>query len=504
MQKQAPSLGRILVAIGFTLSCFGLLLFLWIAFGGPTPLKPESYRFSADFPEATTLAAESDVRIGGVTVGKVKSLDLPPQGNATRATIEIEPQFAPIAQNARAILRQKTLLGETYIELTAGSDSGGQSAPVSLGAEGGATDAQTDGVGAIPEGGHLANSQVQDATQIDEIFNALDEQTRQSFQSWQANAAVAIQNRGQDLNDSFGNLGPFLTDASDVLGTLRRQKQSLKGLVRDTGTVFHALSERDRELAGVISGSDSTFGALASEDRALAETFKVFPTFERETRATLDRLDGFQANTHPLVRNLLPVANDISPTLRSVRELSPHLRNLFVDLGDLERVSKNGLPALRNFIEQLAPVLDNLDRFLSNLNPVIRFLSAYRASVTDFLSNPPAGIGNTLPSVPGQPAARHALRNALYLSTESVAVQPQRLETNRGNGYLQPFAVGNQQASSNGSIFPSFDCKPSGGERSAADGENPPVGVGFAPCVVAPPFPSIFGGKQAPNPYSDP
>ena len=35
MQKQAPSLGRILVMVLFALSCFGLLLFLWLSFGGP-------------------------------------------------------------------------------------------------------------------------------------------------------------------------------------------------------------------------------------------------------------------------------------------------------------------------------------------------------------------------------------------------------------------------------------------------------------------------------------
>ena len=52
MQKQAPSVGRILIAVGFTLSCFGLILFLWIAFGGPVPLKPQSYRITAYFPEA--------------------------------------------------------------------------------------------------------------------------------------------------------------------------------------------------------------------------------------------------------------------------------------------------------------------------------------------------------------------------------------------------------------------------------------------------------------------
>ena len=128
MQKQAPSIGRILVAAGFTLSCFGLILFLWIAFGGPTPLKPESYRITAYFPEATQLAVESDVRIGGVSVGKVKEVGLAPDRprvegyDTTEAMIEIEPQFAPISSDARAILRQKTLLGETYVELTSGTE----------------------------------------------------------------------------------------------------------------------------------------------------------------------------------------------------------------------------------------------------------------------------------------------------------------------------------------------------------------------------------------------
>ena len=127
MQKSAPSLSRILIAVGFALSCFLLLLFLWVSFGGPVPLKPESYRITAYFPEATQLATESDVRIGGVSVGKVKSVDLAPVDkqvdglDTSAAEIEIEPEFAPISSDARAILRQKTLLGETYVELSTGS-----------------------------------------------------------------------------------------------------------------------------------------------------------------------------------------------------------------------------------------------------------------------------------------------------------------------------------------------------------------------------------------------
>jgi phospholipid/cholesterol/gamma-HCH transport system substrate-binding protein len=530
MQKQGPSLARILVAVGFTLSCFGLILFLWTAFGGPIPLKPESYRITAYFPEATQLAQESDVRIGGVSVGKVKSIELAPpservNGNdTTAAVIEIEPEFAPIASDARAILRQKTLLGETYVELTSGTEPGGHAAPASLGAAARVSDAEAEQAEAIPEGGTLGIGRTQDATEIDEIFNALDEQTRRSFQEWMASSATAVDGRGLDLNDAFGNLGPFVSDASDILAILRRQKAALKGLVRDTGTVFGALSERDGQLAGVITGSNATFGALASEQRALAETFQVLPTFERESRVTLQRLDRFQRDTDPLVRDLIPVAHDLSPTLHSVRRLSPHLRSLFVKLGPLIDASKRGLPALARFLDGVRPVLDELDPFLANLNPVIRYLRAQRATIVDFLAGPSVALSNSLTPSPGQPAARHYLRQLGYTSAESLSIQPVRLATHRENGYVQPGALNGMLAASSG-IFPNFDCKNPDYTPATTDGapetqdedifglgDSPPAGVppagpGFAPCVIGGGWQHVdpsFGAGRFPQLFADP
>src|SRR3954454_7841267 len=504
MQKQAPSIGRILVAIGFALSCFGLMLFLWIAFGGPIPLKPKSYEITADFPEATQLATESDVRIGGVSVGKVKSIELAPEDervdgqDTTQATIEIDPQFAPINSDARAILRQKTLLGETYVELTSGTKPG---EPVSLGSSGGGSGSETASLHAIPEGGSLGVGQTKNATQIDEIFNALDTQTRKAFQRWQASAAVAINGRSVDLNDSLGNLGPFLGDATNVLRVLRSQKTALQGLIRDTGTVFNALSERNQELAGAITNSNQTFGALADEQDALAETFRILPVFQHESRLTLERLDSFQANTRPLIHKLLPVANDISPTLRSVRQLSPHLKSLFLKLKPLIKVSRKGLPATRQFLSGLRPVLSALDPFLASLNPVIRYLSFYRSEITGFLTGPPAALGDHLAlstTKPTQPAPLHALRQLGYFSAETLSVYPERPSTNRGNGYPQPNALAGYQAARHG-IFPNFDCNPSGGPV-----DNHPPEAANANCFVAPNFPKDFGGGQAPNLYADP
>src|SRR3989442_1340294 len=151
MQKQAPTLGRMLVMVGFALSCFGLLLFLWLAFGGPIPLSPKGYRIQTSFGEATQLAKEADVRISGVSVGKVKDIKTQSNGRS-QVTIQIEEKYAPIPRDTKAVLRQKTLLGETYVELTPGDKSRGM----------------------LKEGGLLPQSQVSPTVELDEIFRAFD------------------------------------------------------------------------------------------------------------------------------------------------------------------------------------------------------------------------------------------------------------------------------------------------------------------------------------------
>jgi virulence factor Mce-like protein len=158
--KDAPSFGKIAAMVLFALSCFGLLLFLWLAFGGPVPLKPKGYRFHTSFAEAGQLALEADVRISGVPVGKVKTIT--PDKRTGRADVEIQlrSRYAPLPSDAKAILRQKTLLGETYVELTPGRN---RARP-------------------IREGGVLPSSQVSDTVELDEILRAFDPKTRAAFQ----------------------------------------------------------------------------------------------------------------------------------------------------------------------------------------------------------------------------------------------------------------------------------------------------------------------------------
>ena len=125
MIKQAPSVGRILTMVAFSLSCFGIVLFLWLSFGGSVPLRPEGYRVNVAFPEATQLAQGAEVRISGVKVGRVRTVEPNEQTGLTDSELEIDSRYAPIPKDTRAILRQKTLLGETYVEISPGSPGDG-------------------------------------------------------------------------------------------------------------------------------------------------------------------------------------------------------------------------------------------------------------------------------------------------------------------------------------------------------------------------------------------
>ncbi len=271
MVKEAPSAGRMIAMIAFALSCVGILLYLWLVFGGSVPLRPEGYRFQVKFPEATQLAQEADVRISGVNVGKVKTKEPDQETGLTETQIEIDDRYAPLPQDTKAVLRQKSLLGETYVELSPGHREGK----------------------IMRDGGRLPVGAVSPTVEIDEIFRAFGPKTRRAFQTWLAEQGRAVKAGGQDLNNALATLTPFAQDVSDVLKILDEQERATRGLVRDTGAVFGALSARRGQLRSLISNSNRVFQTTANRDRQLADAFVAFPTFLRETRTTTRRLSRF-------------------------------------------------------------------------------------------------------------------------------------------------------------------------------------------------------------------
>jgi virulence factor Mce-like protein len=469
METSAPSIPKILTMVLFALSCVGLLLFLWLSFGGKVPFNPQGYEVRVSFTNAGELATQADVRIAGVSVGKVISKSLDPQGNRTVATIQLDNQYAPLRKDAKAILRTKTIIGETYVEITPGSSH----APP------------------IPDGGLLSRTQVANAVQLSDIYDAFDEPTRKAFQQWQQQFAVAIKGNDQNLNDTLGNLPQFAADATDILRVLDVEHNSVQNLVRNGSTVFAALGKDQSALRNLITTAHTTFTTTAQNNQALSDTFHVFPTFLDETKATMARLQAFSTDTDPLIKALLPVAHDLGPTLHSVKVLSPDLEHFFVNLGPLITAAKTGLPAYRDVIRGATPLLGSLGPFLEQLNPILSWLSLHQQLISDFISNGAAGIAATTKSFGGG-GIGHYLRQFSPVGPETLSLAPTRDPNNRGNTYPGSLWLANAQNLIKGN-FPSWDCANTGAGGNGTTKGNPAT---MTPaCWVAPTLPGATPGK---------
>jgi phospholipid/cholesterol/gamma-HCH transport system substrate-binding protein len=417
MSKRAPSTTQLLIIAGFALSCFGILLFLWVTFGGPTPFRAKPYEIKVPFNEATQLAEQSDVRISGVNVGKVQNIALAPNGRQALATVDVDDKYAPLPKSTRAILRTKTLLGETYIELTPGDGRGPEMA----------------------DGGIMPEANVAESVQLDEIFRTFDPETRAAFQSWMQEAAVAINGQGQGLSYALGELEPTFTDFDKLFRVLDTQRVAVGQLFRNGATTFEALRGREGELANLIQSSNAVFQTTAQRDRDIEALFRAFPTFQDESRLTLNRLKAFAVNADPLMRQLVPAAEQLSPTLIAFAKLAPEAKGFFAGLTKVIAQAPTGFPALRRlFRDDFPPLLRAVDPFLRNLNPIFTGLNLYKSEVTSFFGNIAAATNGQLPEFNANEEQTHFLRAMGPLNPESLATFSSRLTTNRNSAYSPP------------------------------------------------------------------
>ncbi len=415
MNTIAPKPSRIVAMVAFAGSCVGLLLFLWLSFGGTIPLQPQGYRFSVEFAQAVQLGTQADVRIAGVDVGKVVSVDLDPKTGLTKAVIQIDPQYAPRPADTRAILRQKSLLGETYVQLSFGNPNG----PM------------------LADGGRLPQGQVAPTVQLDQILSTFDPVTRKAFETWMQQDGIAFTGRGQDFNDALAQLYPFATNVESVLTVLRRDSAETSVLLHDGGQVFSAISSSPSQLQGLIRNADSVFAVTAAQDRSLAAAIRAFPAFLVATRQTVERLNRFAITTQPLIDELRPAAVPLSQALEAINRVAPALRDVMVYVGPLNGVALQGEAALQRFLNDSVPLLARLTPYLGNVVPVINYINDYRREIAAFFANGTAASQATAQSFTSSRIA-HYLRISSPVNPETLTAYAARPDSNRSNPYLTP------------------------------------------------------------------
>jgi phospholipid/cholesterol/gamma-HCH transport system substrate-binding protein len=437
MQKRAPTLGNLLVIVLFALSCFGLLLFMWESFGGPVPLKSKSYRFTIAFPRTLLLAEQSDVRISGVPVGHVVSLKLGKDGR-THATIEIASKYAPIRSDMHAMLRQKTLLGETYVQLIPES----RTAPP------------------LKDEGELPNVQVEPSVTLDDVLSAFDTKTRKSFQVWMQSLAESFNHRGEQINASFASLLPFVESANKLVTVLDAQDGALRASIHNTGAVFDALTAREGQFRGLFANGERAIHGAAQASQAFAHAFQLLPPFERNSRGALRSLDSFATDAVPLLDQIRPAEEQLAPLLEATKPFAPQFDQFLTSLGRFTKAAKKGLPTVKQFTKLTEPVLAALDPVLHNFNPFLAYASMYVPELEALFANATAASqpAETNGNIRGR-SLQHFLRIMNVFTPEGLSVYQQRIGTNRANAYPLPGTF--NQLASGLPVFDSRSCSDS-------------------------------------------
>jgi phospholipid/cholesterol/gamma-HCH transport system substrate-binding protein len=344
---------------------------LWVNFGGNIPGVTGGYRVTATLADTQNLVYDSEVRIAGVPVGKIRGLERTPQG--VDVAMEVRGEAVPLHEGATVVLRAKTLIEETYLEVT-------------------------DGTGAaLPDGGRLPASAEQLSVKFDDLLDTLPPDTRVALASAVRRLGVATDGEAEALSATLSALGRLGRDGHDALDVLAAQSEDLSALVRETTDLLAVLDEGEGQIARMSMLAERLTRATASRDDKLAETVRLLPGLLDRTRAASPPVRDLAAALTPLAEPLRRAAPDLNAALAELPGATAELRGLLAPLDAVLDKSPETLrktPAVAADASALIPVLRVA---LSDLNPMLAYLAPYAADLGAFAANGAQVVNATQP-----------------------------------------------------------------------------------------------------------
>jgi phospholipid/cholesterol/gamma-HCH transport system substrate-binding protein len=372
--KTANPIGKSLVLGLITLGAVVIFAYYYVTAGGRLPFSGHLYTVYAQIQDPQGLLKHADVRAAGVKVGSVNDITNETVGLSTvaKAQMLLNDNFKPIYRDATVLIRQKTLVGENYIELDRGHPS----------------------TGALADGSTLPLTADQQSVSLDRILNALDPSVRRQIRVDLQTLGAGLHHEGRHLNQFLGGLAPTVHNGGVVFDVLQQQSREVADTVQQAGTLMNALAARTSQLQSLIRGASTTAQAVAARNAALQRIFVELPPTLRQARSSVATLSSFAGNATPVVSDLRVAMGNLLPVFRTLRPTAASARGLFAVLPPFLRAANPLLTSLQRFSTNATPAVPALDALLRQVNPVLDYIKPYYKDIGSFLMN--FGTGNTL------------------------------------------------------------------------------------------------------------
>jgi phospholipid/cholesterol/gamma-HCH transport system substrate-binding protein len=419
-----------ILAIGAVLIVASVLLVIVIGGGD----DGGQYRVRAIFMSAFTVIPGEDVKIAGVKVGKIESLDVTPDHKAAVVLRIDRPGFDDFRTDAECTIRPQSLIGERFVECTPTQPrpENAQPAPKLRKIEKGPGKGQY----------LLPVDQTAKPVDLDLVNNTLRLPYRQRLAIILNELGTGLAGRGGDLRQAIINADPALKQTDKVLAILADQNRVLANLARDGDTILAPLARDRAKVADFVSKANTVSQATAERAGALEEDIAKLPAFLRELTPTMEALGGLSDQMTPVLTDLGAAAPSIN---RVIEELGPFSQAGIPALQSLGAAADVGGPALT----KSKPIITDVGQLASSAKPLTNNLAALLTSLKDT-----GGIERLMDylfyqvaAINGFDADGHYLRAGLILnacSQYAIASSPDCLAT-----FDNPGSSGARAASAN-------------------------------------------------------
>jgi virulence factor Mce-like protein len=311
----------------------------YFAFAKSVPFRSH-YEISAVFPTANNVKERQPVRIAGVDVGEVVSIEHPEPGRE-RALIRmrISDEGRPIHRDATMKIRPRWFLeGNWFIELRPGTPQAGE----------------------LEDGATLPVQQTATPVQLGQVFTALQADTRRNLQTLLAEYADALRDEGADgYRRSIRHWEPAYRSSAIVQEATRGiREHDLSDYIDYAGRFARGLDRRPERLKSLITDFNTAAGAFAREAGSLEAAIAELPRTLRAAHPALGELN----RAFPSLRRF---ANDLRPSVRETGETIPvafpFLRQTRLLVSRAE---------LRGLVRDLRPTVPSLARLTVRSRPL--------------------------------------------------------------------------------------------------------------------------------------
>jgi phospholipid/cholesterol/gamma-HCH transport system substrate-binding protein len=309
----------------------------------------ESFTLKGEFETAQAVAPGQgqEVTIAGAKIGEIGSVEL--RDGRALVSMNLTPKYASyIYRNATMLLRPKTQLKDEAVEISPGTPAAGK----------------------VPGGYVIPVAQTSPDGNLEELLNALDADTRSYLQELLAGAAEGLNGNSANLSATFKRFAPLGREFQEIGRQVAVRQASVEHAIHNFRLLMEALGDKDTQLAQFVQSSNTVFATFSQQDRAVQETLRELPGVLKQTNHSFGKLAGsvhvvgstlhslepfanalapaertaetsfrkttpiFKNEVRPLFREILPVINQLQPSLQDFAQASPELTTSFTVINE--------------------------------------------------------------------------------------------------------------------------------------------------------------------------